>query len=236
MTSLSIIIPCYNRWKFTAHTLDSLLLLDKKYDIEIIVSDDGSSDETSEAIKYYFTNDQVKYVRNDVNEGFAKATGKAYTISKGEVVLFLNNDIKIKDKFNNWVDVLFDAADNNPNALMGPLGGFVDPKNNFIFCYETGDNDRKINYISGFCIFAKRNLFDKLILDNSQGPFDEEFKFYFEDGDLSFRNIALGNQLKLIQLPIQHIGKVSSNQLNIYKLYNAGRQIFLKKWKNKVKE
>jgi len=48
---------------------------------------------------------------------------------------------------------------------------------------------------------------------------------------MSFRAKQLGIELKLFDLPLVHLGKASSNQLNIHKLYNEGKQVFIKKWK-----
>ena len=54
---------------------------------------------------------------------------------------------------------------------------------------------------------------------------------YFNDTDLSFRARKLGIKLEVIQLPdVIHFGKISSKQLDVNKLYNEGRKVFLKDW------
>lgn len=232
MKDLSIIVPCFNKWNFTKHCLESLLKLDPKIDIEIIIADDAGTDETSEAIKHYLSDDRITYLRSETNKGFAANCNWAYKHSSGKTVLFLNNDIKIKDWQTGWIKVVLAFIEKFPSAIMGPLGGFVDPTNNFIFAYETGDPNRKINYISGFCLWAARKVFDNLIINDYNGPFSEEFgRAYFEDTDLGFRAKEKGYELKLVDLPIQHIGRISTSQINAHKLYNEARQVFVKKWK-----
>jgi hypothetical protein len=55
---------------------------------------------------------------------------------------------------------------------------------------------------------------------------------YFNDGDLSLRSRKAGLYLNVIALDdVVHFGRISSAQLNINKLYNEGRQVFLKDWK-----
>jgi GT2 family glycosyltransferase len=53
---------------------------------------------------------------------------------------------------------------------------------------------------------------------------------YFNDTDLSFRARKLGIPFKVVPVSASHFGKVSTNPININKLYNDGRKVFLKDW------
>jgi GT2 family glycosyltransferase len=229
MNKISIVIPIFNKWNFTKSCLDDLgkLPLDTH---EIIVIDNGSSDETRRAIhddKYDF----VRYTRNDENLGFAKACNIGYSLSSGNVVMFLNNDIRVKSNHNNWTNIILDTLSENKNSLVGPTGGMVDPKNNFQFMYETGDEKKKVNYMSGWCLSAYKDQFKKLIINRYEGPFSEEFGIaYFEDTDLSFRANRLGMEFKFVDIPVIHFGKITSSQINTHKLYSEARKIFIEKW------
>jgi O-antigen biosynthesis protein len=225
MKKVSIIIPVFNRWNFTKSCLNDLNKLPQDTH-EIIVIDNGSSDKTK-LLKDHF--DFPICIRNEENQGFAKACNIAYSKSQGDIIIFLNNDIRVKNNHNNWTDIICNVI--NDNNIVGPTGGMVDEKNNFQFLYETNDPNKTINYISGWCLAGKRKTFDKLIEDNYAGPFSEIYgKAYFEDTHLGFMAKKLGIDLKLVDIPVVHFGKISSNQLNTHKLYSEARQIFIKKW------
>lgn len=243
---LSIVIPVFNKWNFTKACLEDLFQL--PIDHEIVLVDNASSDETQEECKK-LNRPNFKYIRNTENFGFAKACNIGYTASNGNNILFLNNDIRVKSDFTNWTKALLDAIE--PNALIGPTAGYVNPENNFSFVHETNNSDDKINYMSGWCLAASRETFNKLDMDLSrdynplskaiadkfvphQEIFSEEFGIaYFEDTDLSFRAEKMGMKFKLVEVPVHHFGKMTSKQLDTAKLYSEARKIFINKWGSK---
>jgi GT2 family glycosyltransferase len=221
---LSIIVPVYNRYNITNSCLRDLSHLPKE-DCEIIIVDDASSDET----KSMLTNRKdIIYIRKNINEGFGKSVNVGYAIASGRAITILNNDIKILSDHSTWYKTILNSLDDN--CLIGPTGGYVDPVT-FDFIYETNDYNKKINYISGWCISATSNTWAKLS-DNNNNIFDPDYHMYFEDTSLSFKANSLGINLKLINLPLFHFGKVSSKQKDISKLYLDSKKIFMSKWKN----
>jgi GT2 family glycosyltransferase len=89
------------------------------------------------------------------------------------------------------------------------------------------------SYLGGWCLGAKRETWEKLRINENQ-IWNEEFPFYFNDTDLSFRARQKKVPITFVASPdIVHFGKVSAAQINIPKLYNEGRQVFLKKWGKK---
>lgn len=228
---ISIIIPTFNKKYFTINCLKDLSKLNNIYH-QIILIDNGSTDGTVDDIKklnlYNLT-----IIQNTSNDGFGKACNKAYQNSVGEIVLFLNNDIRVQNKFEDWTDILLNHMEEN--ILIGPTGGYVDPNNNFSFLYETTDSNKKINYMSGWCLAATRKTFDKLTLKTEIGPFDSNnFFCFYEDTDLSFRATENGINFKLIDLPLVHFGHVTSNSIGTNKYYTESRNKFIEKWKSKI--
>ena len=68
---VSIMIPVYNQEDYIANTIQSAL--NQNYNnIEIIISDDASTDNTSQIIKDFLPNQKIKYFRNQVNIGRVK--------------------------------------------------------------------------------------------------------------------------------------------------------------------
>jgi glycosyltransferase involved in cell wall biosynthesis len=85
---LSIIIPVFNSEHFIAETITKIYTQGYP-NIEIIVVDDGSTDQTSEIIKNSFPT--VKYYYQE-NKGPASARNYGLGIAKGEFIIFIDSD------------------------------------------------------------------------------------------------------------------------------------------------
>lgn len=88
---ISIIIPCYNTAKYVNKCIDSVLNNTFK-DIEVILINDGSSDNTLEILKEYEKLDKRVKVYTQDNIGQAKTRNKAIKLAKGEYLFFLDSD------------------------------------------------------------------------------------------------------------------------------------------------
>ena len=89
MPRVSVIIPTYNREKYIAETINSVL--DQTFsDYEIIVVDDGSADNTERLIREQFA-DEVIYLSKP-NGGPASARNMGMRVAKGEYIAFLDSD------------------------------------------------------------------------------------------------------------------------------------------------
>jgi O-antigen biosynthesis protein len=217
---LSIIMPVYNNWAYTKSCLDTFANL--PHSSELIVVDNGSTDETRDC--------SLVRIKNKENKGFGYAIGQGYEISRGDYVMFLNNDIVFKTRELDWLERY--VADIVDDELVGPTGGFVDPKNNFTFLYETKDGTKPINYMSAWCLTATRKTWDKLTLPGNQGPFDSQTFFcYFEDTDASFYAKKLGMNFRIKPVPLEHIGRQTSKKMDMAMVFWESRENFLKKWK-----
>lgn len=220
--TLSICIPAFNKFAFTKACLKDLSKLPSS--VEIVVCDNGSNDETQSQLQ---NSNEVVYIRNDTNEGFACASNKAYHVSTAPNVLFLNNDIRVKDTTENWTERLLKHCS---DSLVGPTMGQLD--HNFNFVQEANKELTGNSYMSGWCVASSKEVWKKLIINDYLGPFSEEFgKAYFEDTDVSWRAKKLGIPFKVVDIPVVHFGKQTSSQLNTHKLYTEARKIFINKWK-----
>lgn len=87
---ISVVIPTYNRAHVICEALDSVMAQTYK-DFEVIIVDDGSTDDTSEKIKTYLSDNRVHYVKQK-NAGAAAARNFGVSLAKGEVISFLDSD------------------------------------------------------------------------------------------------------------------------------------------------
>ena len=87
---VSVIIPCYNHEKFVSQALQSVF--DQTYtNIELIVIDDGSKDNSVNIIKKIQENHEFTFVSQE-NSGVCKTLNKAIAMSKGKYVALLASD------------------------------------------------------------------------------------------------------------------------------------------------
>ena len=89
MPKVSVNIPVYNGKEYIRETLESVLKQTYS-DFEIIIIDDGSTDETSQIIKEY-NDPRIKYFFQE-NQGIGKARNAAIRKSGGEYIAFLDQD------------------------------------------------------------------------------------------------------------------------------------------------
>ena len=87
---VSVIIPAYNASQYLPKCLDSVLI--QNVDAEIIVIDDGSSDQIRQVIEKYQSCPQLRYVRNKENIGAAASRNLGVNMSEGKYLAFLDAD------------------------------------------------------------------------------------------------------------------------------------------------
>ena len=111
---LSIIIVSWNVAEKLKENLKAIYCSDlEKSNFEVFVVDNNSADNTVSIIKKEFP--QVKLIANSENLGFAKANNQAIKQVKGEYVLLLNPDMRVKkNTFKNTLK----WADENPQATV----------------------------------------------------------------------------------------------------------------------
>jgi len=230
MIKLSIVIVVFNKWNFTKSCLDDLAHLSN--DHEIIVIDNASSDLTHSELSNYIVqlnlqnNANFVFYRNEENLFHSYACNQGFNFSKGKNVLFLNNDIRVKSNHSNWTKAIIEGCENT-NGLVGPTMGLLDKDFNFI----KEANQQLIGncYLGGWCVAANKKTWLKL--SNNKQVWNEDYPMYFNDTDLSFRAKKLDIPLTVIPLSdVVHFGKISASQINVAKLYNEGRKVFLKQW------
>ncbi|RHS97531.1 glycosyltransferase family 2 protein [Firmicutes bacterium AM41-11] len=112
----SVALCTYNGEKFIEQQLESILDQTEMID-EIIICDDGSTDNTIQMVQHTLLDKNIDYklVRNKTNLGFKKNFYQAISLCQGDIIFFCDQD----DVWNkNKVKVMTDVFENNPNALL----------------------------------------------------------------------------------------------------------------------
>ena len=112
---VSIIIPAYNVAPFITHTLSSLKT-DDDIEHEIIVINDGSTDQTASVISEYIENStqNIKFI-NQINSGVSAARNAGINAAIGEFIIFLDGDDFVE---NGYISELYTAAINNSCEIV----------------------------------------------------------------------------------------------------------------------
>ncbi|MEL7563610.1 MAG: mycofactocin biosynthesis glycosyltransferase MftF [Dehalobacterium sp.] len=208
---VSVIIPVRNRPEDVRDCLTSLLNLNyPKDNFEIIVVDDGSSDDTVNVVKSY----HVKLICNAESKGPAFCRNIGETIANGEILAFLDSDCTVHPDWLKEIIPFFCLPG------LGAVGGFVASffSKSLIDRYEEAcsslnmgkriiyDSNSASNFYVPSCnLFVRRNVFQVT------GGFKQGMHLG-EDVDLSWRIRNTGNAL--IYLPF---GLVNHKHRNILK-------------------
>lgn len=94
--TLSIVILSHNVRDLLEKAITSIHSTCKDKDFQLIVIDNASTDGSYEMVKKVFP--KVDLIESDVNIGFAAGNNLARKITKGDVILFLNNDTEVKGR------------------------------------------------------------------------------------------------------------------------------------------
>ena len=103
---VSLILPVYNSERFLNKCLDSVIRQTLK-NIEVLIVNDGSTDESPAIIKYYAEKYPFITVINQENAGQALARNRALQIAQGEYCAFVDSDDYMEEKM---LEILYQAA------------------------------------------------------------------------------------------------------------------------------
>lgn len=107
MPKVSVLMPVYNGEKYIREAIESILS-QSFLDFELIVVDDGSTDNTEIIINSY-KDKRIRYIANSTNLGLAGARNRAIEVSNGEYLAWLDSDdVSIKDRLKKQVKLLDD--------------------------------------------------------------------------------------------------------------------------------
>ena len=198
----------YNSAEFIEETLDSIYNQDY-YNIELIVSDDCSSDNTVELCREWISNHEarfkrVKLVTSEKNTGLSGNSNRAFKEARGEwYKSFDGDDIMVPDAISRYVEFVNEHPD--ANQVVARVINFDgkkewDSKGDYLsryVCRESATAKTQLSVITKTLFFRGTSHFAKTDIIKSVGAFDERFPL-LEDIPLFIKLIGAGYKVYYI--------------------------------------
>ena len=164
MKKISVIVPCYNVEKYVAKCLDSIINQTYK-DLEIIVVEDCSKDNTYEILKEYEKKDKrIKLIKNKKNGGLSFSRNAGIKASTGDYLSFIDSDDYIDL---NFYELMINEIDSNNADIAICNMKIVDEINDTISeteCYSNHEFNLLNVINNGLAASACNKLFKKSII------------------------------------------------------------------------
>lgn len=237
-TMISIIIPLFNGERVIENCIASILNSSKYCDYEILIIDDGSTDNSAEVVKKY-TSSNIILLKNNRNLGFVKTVMKGISKARGDIIVLLNMDTIVA---HDWLAELIRPlqtcrtigitgskmfsmdGDNIQHA-----GGFLD-ENALSHHIGKGEQDsdrynqeKEVEYVCGASMACRKELFNKIGgLDLGYAP------MYYEEIDVAHKFRKAGYKIKYIPSSrLRHHGE--------YALQNNRDRLFYFSTRNRLR-
>ncbi|HGY1042989.1 TPA: glycosyltransferase [Aeromonas salmonicida subsp. salmonicida] len=240
---VSVIVLTYNNLDMTKACLDSIERFTHYPNLELIIVDNASSDNTPEFLREYAeSKGNVTVCLNDKNLGFSAGNNVGLKIATGDYLVILNNDTYVTE---GWLDGLIRALKRNPElGLVGPvtnnIGNEAKININYNDMLEMAVMARKYTYqhigklylvdcAAFFCVMFSRKVYEDV------GLMEEAFGVgFFEDDDYCNRVRAAGYQIAVVEdVFVHHHLSASFDKLKVevkQALFEKNKVIYEKKW------
>ena len=245
--NVSIIILTLNQIDYTRQCIESILRY-TRIPFEIIVVDNGSTDETIEYLNSVKENikhvHQITIILNNENLGFAGGNNIGLSISKGCYALLINNDVVVTP---GWLERLIETAERSPKiGIVGPMSNNVSgpqliqnigynpetleglERYSKKLSIEKAGKTQQILRVVGFCMLIKRAVINKI------GGMDHRYGLgNFEDDDFSIRAALAGFESWMVEdCFVHHFGSRTfiGEKIDYRKSLLQNWKIFIEKW------
>jgi GT2 family glycosyltransferase len=191
--SISVVVLTYNNWAYTEACLESLLQqTDYPGPLEIVVTDNASSDETVDRLTEWVTREpRMKLVLNKDNLGFSAGNNTGLAAASGDYLVMLNNDTVVT---RGWLLTLLRHFQSDPKlGLLGPATNHIGNESMVPVAYKSIEEMPAaarqytlahmgelypMQTLAFFCVMMPRAVYELV------GPMDETFgRGFFEDDD-----------------------------------------------------
>ncbi|MBC7830326.1 MAG: glycosyltransferase family 2 protein [Chitinophagaceae bacterium] len=173
----SIITPTYNREVLVQITIKSILAQTYS-NWQLVIIDDGSTDNTEQVIQQYLKDDRIKYIKKS-NSGQADSSNVGVSQASGEYIVFLDSD---DEAYPNWLEVVDKNIKEDTSVVcVGAMRKLLDGT----LIHERIDKWKFFGEIVRFkftcgSLFLKRHIFSEI------GGYDPQLKSNIQT-DLGYR-------------------------------------------------
>ena len=204
----TIVIPVMNRVDLTRQCLATLASSTPSHLYEVVVVDNGSTDETAAFLRRARAAGMLRAVFNGENLGFGKACNLGASLARGSSIVLLNNDTIPGE---GWLEALLEVAVDETVGIVGSRLLYPDGRlqhagialNAQGLPYHIHRHEpaqfgpalvqRDFPAVTGASMLLRREVYEQL------GGFDEMFQMYVEDVDLCLRAWEAG--LRVVYCP-----------------------------------
>lgn len=192
--TVSVIILNWNGGEMLNNCIESLLASDYGK-LEIIISDNGSTDGSDSFVEKHYPS--IKLLRNGKNLGYSQGNNVALPLTKGDIIIFSNNDITVrKDTISKLVKVFDNPKVGiatgvlcHPKSFIAQNAGFLLHKSGYIIpCMVLRDISRmgiaktlEVDAVQGAFMAVKRSMLRRI------GLFDQNLWSFYEDIEICTR-------------------------------------------------
>ena len=221
---ISIITVCYNSEKTIRYTIESLISQEYK-DIEYIVIDGGSTDQTLEIIKEY--NNSITFLSSEIDNGIYDAMNKGINVAKGNIIGILNSDDFYPNNF--IISNVVNSFNNKIDAVYGDLV-YVDPINTkkVLRYWKSGTYTRK-KIKNGWMLphptfFVRKTIYDKYGLYDSSLHQSADYAIFI--------NFVYKNKINVAYIPeiLVHMRNGGKSNKSIFNRFKGNKEDLLA-WK-----
>lgn len=210
---VSVLMPVYNSGKFLSDAIKSILN-QTLTDFELIIIDDGSTDESLAIAKYYSELDSRVSVYNQKNKGISLTRNRLLSLSKAKYIAWMDSDdVSLPDRLLNQYGYLQE----NANIIaVGCKTELIDEKENPLCLWNSPTSHTEIDKLhisgnGGAIIFSSAMMRKDAVL--SAGGFDENLTGA-EDLCLFLRLAEVGELANIDKVGLlyrQHLKSISHN-------------------------
>lgn len=192
---VSVIIPVYNGAEFLEKCLRSVMQQTYQ-DIEIIVIDDGSKDNSYEICERLVKEDKRIRLFRQENAGVSAARNKGMSVAKGDYITFVDADDVLLSR---GIETLLEAAGNDADLIIGSHEEFRGKHTRKVVWekreYTYDSEKEKISEFDKLVIFPWGKLYKHAIITNNSLLFDPSLAFG-EDHAFNFLYCKCAGKIK----------------------------------------
>jgi len=206
---ISIVIPSYNGQKLLSENLPKVIFAmlfakaEKKIDLEIVIVNDGSSDQTRAFMEEFISSHKefpITFVDNKKNLGFSPTVNNGVRNASGDIIILLNTDVTPEKDF---ILPLLSYFEDDKTFAVGCMDKSIEGDKTVLrgrgvgvwregyMQHSLGSLDKNDTlWVSGGSGAFRKSIWDKL-----GGLYELYRPYYWEDNDLSYRALKSGYKI-----------------------------------------